>query len=356
VMMTLINQTTTVNLVSGPDIRIRQNEWGDFLRSLPAGPIGADPRWLLALADGLGHIPYCLEAWRDRRLVGLLPLSLVHGPLFGRFLVSLPYVSTCGPLAIDCSTAASLVGRAVALADELRVKHLQLRVEQPIGHACFEPSAAQKVLMRRPLPTTVEALWKELESRVRNHIRQGEKHGFSVQWGGQELLDRFYKVFSRNMRDLGTPVFGKRFFASIFRHFPAAAEICVIGFQGQSVAAALLLHGRGITEVPSSSVLREFRSTNANMFLYWHLLQRAVGRGQDIFDFGRSTKGCGTERFKAHWGAEPSPAVWECYYRRRKRSELRKESRSFALLARVWRCLPLRVAEFIGPPIVCGIP
>jgi serine/alanine adding enzyme len=345
-----------VNVIAGSDICLRQREWKTFLGSLPPGPVGADARWMMALADGLGHAPYCLEARRDGEIVGLLPLSLVRGPLFGRFLVSLPYVSTCGARAIGGAAAALLVQGAVMLANELRVKHLELRTEQPLGHPCFTPSGTHKVLMRRPLPATVHDLWKDLDSKVRNQIRKGEKQSFTVHWGGQELLDRFYQVFSRNMRDLGTPVFAKKFFASILHYFSDDAELCAISSQGQAVAAALLVHGSGITEVPSAGALREFNSTNANMFLYWQLLQRTIERGQVAFDFGRSTRGSGTERFKAQWGARPQPAAWECYCRRPQRSQLRKESGGFALLARAWRCLPVCVAEFVGPAIVRGIP
>jgi len=308
------------------------------------------------MADGLGHVPYCLEARRENGAIsGLLPLSLVRGPLFGRFLVSLPYVSTCGILSANQTAATALVDKAIDLADALRVKHLELRMEKRIGHDSFPPPATHKVLMRRPLPRTTEALWKELDSKVRNQIRKGDKQGFEISWGGEDLLSRFYHVFSKNMRDLGTPVFGKPFFASILRHFAGSVEICVVSLHARPIATALLIHGRGITEVPSASALREFNSTNANMFLYWQLLKRAVERSQCTFDFGRSTAGSSTERFKAQWGAESSPAVWECYYRRR-RSNLQKESSSFRLLSRAWRCLPLRVAELIGPAIVRGIP
>ena len=38
--------------------------------------------------------------------------------------------------------------------------------------------------------------------------------------------------------------------------------------------------------------------------MYWHLLERAVGRGQATFDFGRS-RPTATLPFKKQWGAEP---------------------------------------------------
>jgi FemAB-related protein (PEP-CTERM system-associated) len=331
-------------------------QWSDFCRSLPPGPIGADPRWQLVLAEGMGHVPYTIEARAEDKLCGLLPLALVRGPLFGRFLVSLPFVSSCGPLTSDPALTQPLVARAVALADELRVKHLELRLPEPVSSPSFGPAAASKVLMRRPLAGSADALWKDLDSKVRNQVRKGEKQSFEVAWGRDELIEPFYRVFSRNMRDLGTPVFSRRFFAAILRHFGADAELCAVKLNGESVAAGLLVHGRGISKVPCASALREFNATNANMFLYWQLLKRAVERGSGVFDFGRSTVGSGTERFKTQWGAEASPAVWQCYHRRKRRADLRKESPAFALLTRAWRMMPLRVAEWVGPAIVRGIP
>jgi FemAB-related protein (PEP-CTERM system-associated) len=348
--------TPLVVTVIGPGpVRPSLDDWRRFANGLPPRPIGADPRWLAVLADGLGHLPYCLEARRDGRLCGLLPLALVRGPLFGRFLVSLPFVSSCGVLAEDAEAVARLVDRAMTLADELNVKHLELRSELPLENSRLDASPASKVQMRRPLPATVETLWKDLDSKVRNQIRKGEKQAFEIQWGHAELLEPFYRVFSRNMRDLGTPVFGRRLFAAILRHFGDDAELCIVRLNGRPIAAALLIHGEHITEVPCASSLREFNATNANMFLYWQLLKRAIARGSATFDFGRSTAGSGTERFKAQWDAVATPAAWQCYFRRR-RSDLRKESPVFAALARAWQYLPVSVAELVGPTIVRGLP
>src|SRR5205085_880157 len=96
-------------------------------------------------------------------------------------------------------------------------------------------------------------------------------------------------VFSHNMRDLGTPVFGRRLFQAILRQFPGRAELCVVRSADRPLAAGLLLHGWGVSEVPSASSLRQYNHTNANMLLYWHLLERTIERKQEVFDFGRSS-------------------------------------------------------------------
>ena len=321
-----------------------------------AGALSRDPAWALVLAEGLQHAPYCFEAVEGGRTRGVLPLSFVRSALFGRFLVSLPYLNTGGVIADDRDVAVALIDRAVDLADLLKARHLELRHERPIEHPAFNHRITTKVHMRLALPTTVEALWNGFDPKVRNQIRKGQKHETAVVWGGEELVPEFYDVLSRNMRDLGTPVFGKSLFRSILRRFPDAAEICVTRLNGRASAVALLLHGRGVTEVPTASSLREFNAMNVNMLMYWQLLQRAIERGQSSFDFGRSSRESNTFRFKKQWGAIPDAAAWQFQLRAGKAGAMRPESAKFQLMIRVWQRLPIALTRLIGPPIVRGIP
>jgi FemAB-related protein (PEP-CTERM system-associated) len=319
-------------------------------------PLSWHPGWLSVFAQALRHTPYCLEAVQGDTTRGLLPLAYVHSYLFGRFLVSLPYLNYGGVLADDVATAQGLIDRAVELADRWRVRYLELRHEQPLEHPAFNQRLGSKVHMRLALPGEVETLWKDLEASVRNQVRKGRKHELTVVWGGEELLLDFYAVFSRNMRDLGTPVYGRSLFAAILRQFPDRAEICVVRLGKQPVAAALLLHGWGITEVPSASSLRAFNSTCANMLLYWHLLERAVQRKQEVFDFGRSSKDSNTFRFKKQWGAEPAPAEWQYYLRTGSATDVRPDNPKYRRFIRIWQRLPLFLTRWLGPVIVRGIP
>ena len=158
------------------------------------------------------------------------------------------------------------------------------------------------------------------------------------------------------MRDLGSPVYGRRLFAAILAAFPRDAELCVVRAGDRPAAAALLLHGPGVTEVPTASSLREFNPTCANMLMYRHLLDRAVGRGQAVFDFGRSTVDGATFRFKKQWGAEPHPAAWQYHARQGNILEMRPENPRYQRAIRVWQRLPVGVTRRLGPAIVRGIP
>src|SRR5690606_26478586 len=134
--------------------------------------------------------------------------------------------------------------------------------------------------------------------------RRPQKVGATARTGGIELLDDFYRVFATNMRDLGTPVYARRFFAAVMERFAGEARIFVVDLGGRPVAASLTLTHRGTMEVPWASSLREANKDGVNMLLYWAMLQAAVEQQCARFDFGRSTADSGTYRFKLQWGAQ----------------------------------------------------
>jgi hypothetical protein len=57
---------------------------------------GHDPKWLQSISKGLHYKLFLLQAGPSDSPSGRLPLALVSGPIFGKFLVSMPYVNTGG--------------------------------------------------------------------------------------------------------------------------------------------------------------------------------------------------------------------------------------------------------------------
>ena len=152
--------------------------------------------------------------------------------------------------------------------------------------------------MTLPLPPDPETLWNGLDRKVRNQVRKAEKSNLTAVHGGLELVPEFYAVFARNMRDLGTPVYAQRFFATILEEFPSTAEIVVVRLGTTPIAASLTFRWRAVTEVPWASSLREHRALCPNMLLYWTMLERTIENGSATFDFGRSTLKESTFHFK----------------------------------------------------------
>src|SRR5688572_3110928 len=160
-------------------------------------PLSCHPGWLNVLRRGLRHETFCLEAIDDDGSTrGIMHLAYVNTLLFGRFLVSLPYLNYGGVVADDESVASQLIDRAVKLADDLGVRYLELRQQGVVEHAKLSHQMTSKVHMRLELPATSELLWKQLNAKVRNQVRKGQKNELKAAWGGQELLRPFHTVFS----------------------------------------------------------------------------------------------------------------------------------------------------------------
>ena len=351
--------TTPTELVVHEGFTTSDMAWRleDFWRRQGNGTcLSQHPLYLDAVARGLQQRPIFIEAIRNTRTCGVLALSYVQSLLFGRYLVSLPYLNYGGVLAEDDATSGQLIDRAIRIADECDVRYLELRHQRAVGHPRLNHTRTDKIHMYLGVPATVGQLWDQLKSGVRNQIRKGQKQAFSAHWGGLELLDDYYRVFSENMRDLGTPVFSKNLFRNILQAFSDRTELIVVRDGNKPIAAALLTHGLGITEVPSASSLRSYNRSCANMLMYWHLLERAVERGQEVFDFGRTNRDSNTFRFKKQWGAEPVPANWQYYLREGNPGEHRKENPRYERFIRLWKKMPLWVTRIVGPRIVRGIP
>jgi serine/alanine adding enzyme len=87
------------------------------------------------------------------------------------------------------------------------------------------------------------------------------------------------------------------------------------------------------------------------------VLKYAIQKGFRNFSFGRSTTDSGTFRFKQQWGAQPKQLYW--HYGLVKRGEvplLSPANPKYALMINVWKRLPVKLTQWLGPRIVKNIP
>ncbi len=353
-----------INTIQKIDTTIA-NEITAFLKTLPAESQASgehDIRWLNVLQKGLSQKPYIIICRDDETnsINGYLPLAYVKSFLFGKFLVSLPYINRAGVLATTDEIALQLIDQAVSLADKLNVKYLELRHQsKEYQHKAFTYKRDEKVRMVLELPESPEALSKDIGPKVRNLVKKGEKHNLTIRFGRHELLNDFYDVFAVNMRDLGTPVYSKKLFKNILEEFTETAELVVVNLEDKAVAVALLIHDDNIeslTQVPSASALREYNKTSANMWMYHQMLLHAMERGVKYFDFGRSSVGCGTYKFKKQWGAKPNDTIWQYYLREGDTQSMRPDNPKNKKRIETWQKLPVWLTRLFGPAIVRGIP
>jgi len=340
----------TVRLVEDCDADV----WNAYVERCPEASNYHQYRWRGFFAVYFKKETYYLGAFDNNDLVGLLPLVRMTSRIFGDYLVSLPFVNYGGVLADNDHVVGLILSYATSLSAKLGVDHCELR--EYVTRDDLRQKT-NKVSMRLKLPATADELSKDLGSKLRSQIRRSDRELPSVLRGGEELVDRFYSVFSQNMRDLGTPVYDKAMFVDILRRFPEQANIVVIEVDGKAAAAAFLVQHKGSMEVPWASTSRSYNRISLNMRLYWELLSFAIENEAQIFDFGRSTEGSGTYRFKKQWGAEPTQLVWNYWLGKNgEMPELNPDNRKYAMLIALWRRLPLPFANWLGPHVVKNLP
>ncbi|CBL44133.1 Protein of unknown function, DUF482 [gamma proteobacterium HdN1] len=332
-----------------------QAAWDAYVTQNPASSIYHLSAWKTVIETAFGHeTAYLYAADAQGNLCGVLPLVRLKSPLFGDFVVSIPYFNYGGALGEHAEVESALMLQASQRFAGTTVGHIEWRdVVRRASYSVREDKAA----MILALPETEEVLWSQLGTKLRAQIKKPQKEAPMLLIGGEEYLEDFYAVFATNMRDLGTPVYAKSFFAIILRQLGKKARLVVIRHQGKPVSAAFLLGFRGQLEIPWASTVREANSLSMNMLLYWEVLRFAIREGYHQFDFGRSTRDAGTYKFKAQWGAQPKQLYWHYWLPEGKElPRLNPDNPKFKLAIAIWQRLPLWLTKLIGPPVVKYLP
>lgn len=245
------------------------------------------------------------------------------------------------------------MAEAAEIVHKLNGSHIEFRDSQPRPNL---PCKTDKVSMLRPLPQNTEQLWQDIGTKIRAQIKKAQSYELQAKTGREELIDDFYTVFARNMRDLGTPVYSKQLFLNMLTQHPTA-HITALYQGNKPVAAGFTLGWRNTLEIPWASTLREANSLNANMLLYWEILQFAIHSGYRIFDFGRSSQDASTYKFKKQWGAKPQQLYWHYWLADgTQMPQVNPNNPKYRLMIKIWRKLPLWLTKLIGPNIVKYLP
>lgn len=330
--------------------------WDRFVESHPLATVAHLSAWGAIAHEAYGHESVYLVADDDGETAGVLPLVRVASRLFGRRLVSMPFLDYGGVLAEPGrGIEAALVDEALRVMRERAARGLGLRQLHP--EPLPYPTTEDRVTMLLEL-TTEEAAWKALSSERRNRVRKGEKQGLSAAWVGAEALDDFYTVYAVNMRDLGSPVHSRGFFRAMLAALPGTARVLLVRDpDGRAVGAALCLFFRDTIMVPWVSSLREAFSLCPNFVLYWEVIRFGCRTGYRVLDLGRSFRSAGTFEFKRQWGARPHTLPWIFVDAvPGAPPPVDRDARRFDLFIRAWKRLPVPVANVVGPWIRRQVP
>ncbi len=329
----------------------RRPEWDEFVRGCADATFFHLAGWKRVIERSFGHRTYYLYAERGGAIEGVLPLVHIKAPLLGNSLSSVAFCVYGGPAASTAETLSALDEAARALADRLDVGHLEYR---HLRHQTY-PGAIEKsdlyVTFRKPIEPEVEKNLLAIPRKQRAMIRKAQKLNLQAELDAD--CARFFEVYSESVRNLGTPVFSRRYFDALKNEFAEHCTTLIISDRGTPVSGVMNFYFRDEVLPYYGGGTRRARDLAANDFMYWEVMRRACERGCRLFDFGRSKRGTGAFDFKKNWGFVAQSLSYQYIMRRGKKPpDVNPLNPKFRLFVQTWKHLPLPIANFFGPYIV----
>jgi serine/alanine adding enzyme len=328
-------------------------EWMQFLSEFESHSSYHRPEWLRVLSDYSNFELLFFVLKIDNKIVAGVPMLFMESHMFGNNMISLPYVNYGGVLAYCSEQTSSLLNHIREWATTQNIDYFEFRTTIP---GLNFPVKSEKCSMILSLPTTNTQLEEQLTAKVRAQCKKASTYKPKVLFGGLELLADFYNVFSRNMRDLGTPVYSKSIFRKILKENETNSFLCVVKINDKPVSAAFLTGYRDMLEIPWASTLGSANKYDANMWMYRSILQKAIDLGYEYFDFGRTTRNSNTYKFKKQWGAKPIDHHWYYLLESDVIPQTNPNNPKYRFFIGIWKRLPVWLTNIVGPYVVKNIP
>ncbi len=328
--------------------------WDAFVRAHRDGTFFHLAAWADVIERSFGHRTWFILAEQDGAVAGVLPLAHVRTRLFGNTLISVPFCVYGGPLAADGEVAEALAAEAERLMRQTGATAVEFRHRDPNRTSAWTERTELYVTFRKPIAASDEANMKAIPRKQRAMVRKGIQRGLvSV---ADHNISVLHRVYAESVRNLGTPVFSRRYFQIIADTFRGCCDVVTVLHEDRPVASVLNFYFRDEVLPYYGGGTEEARQVAGNDFMYWDVMRRAAARGCRLFDFGRSKLGTGAFAFKRNWGFEPAPLHYRYSLRPGEAVPDRNPlNPKYRLFVTGWKRLPLPIANAIGPFIVRGL-
>ena len=331
------------------ELRTGEEEaWDSYVYESDASTFYHQIGWRNVVLKTYGHKPrYLVARGDDGGIVGVLPMFLMESRVFGRKLVSVPFAPYGGVCADDAGVGRALVDEGKRVAREERVDYFEIRsFENSDFRNCVTNDDYLTFII--DLGQGVERVWKDMRKDKKKGVKKAKKSNLGVEWS-DETVDDFYNIYTKNMRDLGTPVHSSTFFQNILLEFPKNVKILNIKYGGVVICSKFLLYYKNIVISMWGSTLGKYRKYHPYDLANWEAIVESHAEGYRYFDFGRCLKNSGVFEYKMGWRGEQKPLFYQFYLAGGGTPpDFTQTNPKRKVFARVWRKLPLSITRMVG--------
>ncbi|MES9969202.1 MAG: FemAB family XrtA/PEP-CTERM system-associated protein [Candidatus Thiodiazotropha sp.] len=334
---------------------VKLDDWNFYLGNSNHSCFYQLIEWQLINNNYFKHDVYNLAAEENGKLVGVLPIVSLKSALFGHMLCSMPFVNYGSCCAESIEIEKQLQKRACDLTEEISAKYLEIRSQT--SSVINLKESLNKISLTIKLDGDYEKLWNGFKSKHRTNIRRAYKNGIYIKKGGEELLPIFYEILSKSWKDLGTPIYSINYFKQIFHYLRDSITIFVAYKDEIPIATAMNGYYNGVVEGMWLGLDNKYRQYQPSYVLYWEMIKDACERGYDTYHLGRSSVESGGESFKKKWNAETKQLYWQYHLNSvQEMPNLNPSNPKYRIVIKLWRMMPLKLTQIIGPFLSKYIP
>lgn len=316
--------------------------WDDFVLAQPSSSFFHLSGWKTVIEKAFGFETHYMFAEDGGEICGLLPLACVKRPIFGTALISTPLCVYGGAV----GQATELEEVAAKKARDLNVGYLELRSQ--VRTEPDWPVSKNFFTFKRNLSNSHDQNLKDIPRKQRAEIRKGMKA--SLQTSNDRNIDLFYKIYSASLRNLGSPVYPKKYLKILLETFGDQCEFTSVAFEGKALASVLSFYFKDEVLPYYGGGLPEARHYSAYPYMYWEVMKRATDKNVQVFDFGRSMRDTGAFAFKKNFGFEAQALSYQYnLVKATSMPDMNPNNKRNEQLSNLWKRLPMPLANTLGP-------
>lgn len=331
-----------------------KERWDVFVESHADATFFHRAGWRDVVQDSFGHDCPFLLAEDGGAVVGVLPLVEIKSFLFGHAIISNGYSVCGGPIANTEDIRSALTAEAVKRFEQSGADYLEYRCP-PQNEEGWATKSDLYAGFSWSIEADEDANLKQIPRKQRAVLRKALKNNLTVSF--DESIETLYPLYALSVRNLGTPVFSKKYFQNLHRVFGEDCRVVSVhSADGKALSSVMNFYFKDQVLPFYTGADPLARRLGASDVQYWYTMRQAVENGYKVFDFGRSKVGTGPYRFKKNWGFEPQPLTHQFYLKDGgEMPNVNPTNPKYRLFIEVWKRLPLPIANLVGPWVVRGI-
>jgi serine/alanine adding enzyme len=288
----------------------------------------------------------------DEKIKTILPVFYVDHILLGKKLISssfLEYGSFCGDKKYVVEIVNFLYKEFSDKAEFLEIRHGLEGYDKELKTLMKKTDEYKRAVLHLG---KVEDVWKGIQKSKRKAVKKAETEGVKIRLLTKDDIKEIYKLYAKNMRDFGSPGFGKKFFTSFFDNIANKGYGRVYGsFVNEKLSSVLL----GFTyedaiHITISVSDKKYSAYRVNDAVHWEFIKYGCRGGFKVFDFGRVREDSGQHEYKRKWGTE----IFELphYYllwRANSIPRVDPNNPKYKAIVWLWKRVPVFVSRSVGP-------